>query len=146
MKDARTPTLIQLGMVAVRVPLMLLVPVVVDPDQVVAGLMLGTSTTYLVGWAIGHVALRRRLGLLGTRSSLGPVLRIAAASLVAGLLGWGTVTVTNSALGTSVAGSLGTLLIGTVVVGVAALVGLVLARVPEVREPLAAVRARLGRG
>ena len=27
MKDARTPTLIQLGMVAVRVPLLLLVPV-----------------------------------------------------------------------------------------------------------------------
>ncbi|MGK5113561.1 murein biosynthesis integral membrane protein MurJ, partial [Geodermatophilus sp. CPCC 205506] len=146
MKDARTPTLIQLGMVAVRVPLLLLVPVVVDPDEVVAGLMLATSTTYLVGWALGHLALRRRLGVLGTRSSLGPVLPIAAASLVAGLLGWGTVTVTNSALGTSVAGSLGTLLIGTVVVGVAALAGLVLARVSEVREPLAAVRARLGRG
>ena len=33
MKDARTPTLIQLGMVAVRVPLLLLVPVVVGPER-----------------------------------------------------------------------------------------------------------------
>jgi putative peptidoglycan lipid II flippase len=146
MKDARTPTLIQLGMVAVRVPLLLLVPVVVGPDLVVAGLMLVTSTTYLAGWVLGHVALHRRLGSLDTRAALGPVLRIALASLVAGLLGWVTVLVTNDALGTDVAGSLGTLLIGTVVIGVAALSGIVLARVPEVREPLAAVRARFGRG
>ncbi|MGY1823633.1 murein biosynthesis integral membrane protein MurJ [Geodermatophilus sp. SYSU D00079] len=146
MKDARTPTLIQLGMVAVRVPLLLLVPVVVGPEHVVAGLMLVTSVTYVAGWVLGHVALRRRLGALSTRTTLGPVLRIAAASAVAGLLGWGAVLVTEDALGSSVAGSLGTLLVGTVVIGVVALAGLVLARVPEVREPLTAVRARLGRG
>ena len=44
------------------------------------------------------------------------------------------------------AGGLGTLLIGTVVVGVTTLAGFVLARIPELRVPLAAVRARLGRG
>jgi putative peptidoglycan lipid II flippase len=146
MKDARTPTLIQLGMVAVRVPLLLLVPVVVGPELVVAGLMLVTSITYVAGWVLGHVALKRRLGALHTRATLGPVLRIAAASAVAGLAGWAAVLVTEDALGSSVAGSLGTLLVGTVVIGVVALAGLVLARVPEVREPLAAVRARLGRG
>ncbi|MGY1637088.1 murein biosynthesis integral membrane protein MurJ [Geodermatophilus sp. SYSU D00742] len=146
MKDARTPTLVQLGMVAVRVPLLLLVPVVVGPEHVVAGLMLVTSVTYVAGWVLGHVALRRRMGALHARETLGPVLRIAAASAVAALLGWGTVRVTEDALGSSLAGSLGTLLIGTVVIGVVALAGLVLTRVPEVREPLAAVRARLGRG
>jgi putative peptidoglycan lipid II flippase len=146
MKDARTPALIQLGMVAVRVPLLLLVPVVVGPELVVAGLMLVTSVTYVAGWVLGHVALKRRLGVLHTRATLGPVLRIAVASAVAGLVGWGAVLVTENALGSSVAGSLGTLLVGTVVIGVVALAGLVLARVPEIREPLAAVRARLGRG
>ncbi|MGY1690122.1 murein biosynthesis integral membrane protein MurJ [Geodermatophilus sp. SYSU D01105] len=146
MKDARTPTLLQLGMVAVRVPLLLLVPVVVDPEHVVAGLMLVTSVTYVAGWVLGHVALSRRLGGLGAAGTLGTVLRVAAASAVAALVGWVVVRVTDDALGTSVGGSLGTLLIGTVVIGVAALVGIVLARVPETREPLAAVRARLGRG
>src|SRR4029450_9907265 len=58
MKDARTPTLIQVGMVAIRVPLLLLVPVVVGPDQVVAGLMVVTSLTYVAGWLIGHHTLR----------------------------------------------------------------------------------------
>ncbi|WP_233495795.1 murein biosynthesis integral membrane protein MurJ [Geodermatophilus sp. TF02-6] len=146
MKDARTPTLVQLGMVAVRVPLLLLVPVVVEPGQVVAGLMLVTSLTYVAGWGIGQAALRRRLGDVDGGRTRGPVLRIAAASLVAGLLGWAAVAVTDAAFGTSVRGSLGTLLVGTVVVGGAALAGIVVARVPEIREPLAAVRSRLGRG
>ncbi|MGY1672748.1 murein biosynthesis integral membrane protein MurJ [Geodermatophilus sp. SYSU D00710] len=146
MKDARTPTLIQVGMVLVRVPLLLLVPAVVGPEHVVAGLMLATSLTYLAGWVFGHVALQRRLGGLRTRETLGPVLWMVLASVVAGLLGWLVTGVTEDAFGTSVAGSLGTLVIGTVVVGVTALAGFVLARVPELREPLAAVRARLGRG
>src|SRR4029453_6116639 len=88
MKDARTPTLIQVGMIAVRVPLLLLVPVLVGPDQVVAGLMVVTSLTYVAGWAIGHYMLRRRLGSLRTRETFGPVARVFAASAVAGAAGW----------------------------------------------------------
>jgi putative peptidoglycan lipid II flippase len=146
MKDARTPTLIQVGMVVVRVPLLLLVPALVEPEHVVAGLVLATSITYVAGWVLGHIALQRTLGGMRTRETLGPVLRMVLAAVVAGLVGWLVVEVTEDAFGTSVTGSLGTLVIGTVVVGVTALAGFVLARVPELREPLAAVRARLGRG
>ncbi|MGY1744655.1 murein biosynthesis integral membrane protein MurJ [Blastococcus sp. SYSU D00695] len=146
MKDARTPTLIQVGMVAVRVPLLLAVPAVVDPEHVVAGLMLVTSVTYVAGWVLGHVALTRRLGALDTGSTLVPVLRVTAASLGAALVGWGVTIVSRSTLGPSVAGSLGTLLIGTVAIGVAAVVGMLIARVPEVTGPLSAVLARRGRG
>ena len=81
-----------------------------------------------------------------TRETLGPVVRIAGVSAAAGLLGWAVVAVLGHVLGTSVAGSLVTLLVGTVVIGVAVAAGFVVARVPEVREPLAAVRARLGGG
>jgi putative peptidoglycan lipid II flippase len=146
MKDARTPTLIQCGMVAVRVPLLIAVPAVVGPDHVVAGLMLVTSVTYLAGWVIGDLALRRRLGGLRGRETFGPVLRIALASLVAGLVGWVVVRLTDDLFGTTTAGSLATVLVGTVVIGGAALAGLVVSRVPEIREPLAAVRSRTGRG
>jgi putative peptidoglycan lipid II flippase len=146
MKDARTPTLIQLGMIAVRVPLLLLVPALVDPDHVVAGLMLVTSLTYLAGWFLGALALRRRLGALRTRETLGPVLKIALVSAVAGGVGWLVKNVTDDVLGTSVTGSLATVLIGTVVIGGVAIAGLVVARVPEIQEPLAALRARKGRG
>ncbi|WP_254920759.1 murein biosynthesis integral membrane protein MurJ [Blastococcus mobilis] len=146
MKDARTPTLIQIGMVAVRVPLLLAVPAVVGPDLVVAGLMLVTSITYVVGWVIGDVALRRRLGGLRTRETFGPVLRMAAAALIAGGAGLLVRNVTDDLVGTSATGSLVTVLVGTVVIGGVALAGLVLARVPEIKQPLAAIRARTGRG
>src|SRR6185312_8348346 len=76
MKDARTPTLIQLGMVGVRVPLLLLVPVVAGPELVVSGLMLVTSITYVAGWVIGDLALRRRLGGLATKETFEPVARM----------------------------------------------------------------------
>jgi putative peptidoglycan lipid II flippase len=146
MKDARTPTFIQLGMVAVRVPLLLLVPVLVTPDHVVAGLMLATSITYVAGWVIGDFALRRRLGALRTRETFGPLARIAAVSVVAGAAGWLVRNVTDDLFGTSTAGSLAAVLVGTVVIGGVALAGLAVARVPELAEPLAAVRARMGRG
>jgi putative peptidoglycan lipid II flippase len=146
MKDARTPTLIQLGMVAVRVPLLLVVPAVVEPESVVAGLMLVTSLTYVAGWVIGDLALRRKLGGLRTRETFGPLARMVAASVVAGLVGRLVLEVTDDLFGSSAAGSLAKVLIGTVVIGGVALAGLVVARVPEIREPLEAVRARRGRG
>ena len=39
--------------------------------------MLVTSITYVAGWVIGDLALRRRLGGLRTRETFGPVARIA---------------------------------------------------------------------
>jgi putative peptidoglycan lipid II flippase len=147
MKDARTPTLIQIGMVTVRVPLLLAVPAVVEPDAVVSGLMLVTSVTYVAGWVIGDVALRRRLGSgLLKRETFGPVLRMTAAAVVAGGAGLLVRNVTDDLVGTSPTGSLVTVLVGTVVIGGVALAGLVVARVPEIKEPLAALRARTGRG
>jgi putative peptidoglycan lipid II flippase len=146
MKDARTPTLIQAGMVAVRVPLLLLVPALVEPDHVVAGLTVATSLTYVAGWVIGDLVLRRRLGGLHTRETFVPVARVLAVSAVAGAVGWVVTNVTEDVVGTSAAGSLVTVLVGTVVIGGVALAGLVVARVPEIREPLEALRARLGRG
>jgi putative peptidoglycan lipid II flippase len=146
MKDARTPTLIQIGMVCVRVPLLIAVPAVVAADHVVAGLMLVTSVTYVAGWVLGDVALRRRLGGLRTRETFVPLARMALAAAVAGLVGWLVTRLTDDAFGTTTAGSLGTVVVGTVVIGGAALAGLVVTRVPEIREPLAAIRARMGRG
>src|SRR3712207_4743297 len=132
-------------MFSVRVPLLLLVPVVVPPERVVAGLMLVTGLTYVAGWLIGHAVLHRRLGTLDNRATLIPVVRVALVAVVAGLLGWLAVSLADGALGQSTAGSLATVLLGTVVIGVTTLLGFVLARVPEVQEPLTAVRARLGR-
>ncbi|SCX58991.1 putative peptidoglycan lipid II flippase [Klenkia marina] len=144
MKDARTPTLIQVVMVAVRVPLLLLVPAVVEPEHVVAGLVVATSLTYVAGWVAGDLALRRKLGAVRTGDTAGPVVKLAVVSAVAGGIGWGAVHLVQGVAGTSVAGSLVTLLVGSLVIGVVVVVGVVLVKVPEVSGPVAAVRARLG--
>jgi putative peptidoglycan lipid II flippase len=85
------------------------------------------------------------MGSLRTRQTVASLLRMGVISLAAAILGWLVVKLTSHVLGTTVAGSLGTLLVGTVVIGAAAVGGLLLARVPELQEPLAAVRARLSR-
>jgi putative peptidoglycan lipid II flippase len=144
MKDARTPTLIQVAMVAVRVPLLLLVPVLVGPEHVVAGLMIATSATYVAGWLVGGLALRHRLGVRSGPEAGRTVARMALVSAVAAVLGWAAVSLAGRALGTSVPGSLGTVVLGTVVIGSAVVAGAVVVGVPEVRAALTGVRARLG--
>ena len=94
---------------------------------------------------IGQVALRRRFGDLRTRETLGPVARVALVSVVAGGVGWFVLRMIGLD-GASMAGSLARVLVGTVVIGAAALAGLVVARVPELQGPLATVRSRIGRG
>jgi putative peptidoglycan lipid II flippase len=145
MKDARTPTLIQLGMVVVRVPLVLLVPVLVEPRHVVAGLMLATSLTFVAGWVIGDVALRRRLDRTRSSDAADSVVRMTVVTGVAGALGWAAVSLAGRTFGDSIPGSLGTVVLGTVVIGSAVVAGAVVAGVPELRDALAGVRARLGR-
>ena len=145
MKDARTPTLIQVAMVAVRVPLLLLVPVLVGPEHVVAGLMMATSATYVAGWVIGAVVLQRKLGVRANREAGQTVARMALVSAVAAVLGWVAVSLAGRSLGESVPGSLGAVVLGTVVIGSAVVAGAVAVGVPELRDALAGVRARLGR-
>ena len=132
-------------MVAVRVPLLLLVPVLVGPEHVVAGLMIATSVTYAVGWVVGSIALDRRLGVRSNGEAGQTVARMALVSTVAGVLGWAAVSLAGRSLGESVPGSLGTVLLGTVVIGSAVVAGAVAVGVPEVRAALGGVRARLGR-
>jgi putative peptidoglycan lipid II flippase len=127
------------------VPLLIALPAVVEPRHVVAGIMLITSASYVVGWVIGQVALRRRFGDLRTRETFGPVARVALVSAVAGGVGWFVLRVLELD-GASMAGSLAGVLVGTVVIGATALAGLVVVRVPELQGLLASVRARIGRG
>ena len=90
--DSRTPTLIQLFTVAVKIPLMLVCPLVLAPSDVVLGLAAANSFSFVSGTALGQVLIRRRLG----SASTGPVLATTGRTLVASMLGvapaWITVT------------------------------------------------------
>ena len=64
--------------------------------------MLVTSVTYVAGWVIGDLALRRRLGALAAaRDARAGARAWPRCPLVAGLLGWLVLNVTDDLLGTS---------------------------------------------
>ncbi|MDN5918814.1 MAG: murein biosynthesis integral membrane protein MurJ [Pseudonocardia sp.] len=88
MTDSRTPTLIQIGMIAVKIPLLLLCPVLLPVEQVVLGLAAANGLSFVVGAVIGQVLLARRLGRVRTREVLSTLWRTTAASIVGAALAW----------------------------------------------------------
>ncbi len=144
MTDSRTPTLLQLVIVGVKVPLLLAAPLVLPPDRVVLGLAAANGASFVVGAVLGQVLLRRRLGRLGTVGVLGALARMALAAVLAALAAFGLVTLLDPALD-----GLAAVARAWVELAVAAGVGLpvavaamLLLRVPE----LAALRRRTPRG
>jgi putative peptidoglycan lipid II flippase len=91
MKDARTPTLIQLVMVLVKIPMLLLCPVLLSAGDVVLGLAAANSASFIVGAVVGQVWLRHRLGALDTSSMAVTFGKTAVASTFGGLAGAGLV-------------------------------------------------------
>lgn len=83
MKDARTPTLIMVGMMVVKVSLSLLAPLVLSSGAVVYGLTFANSASFVLGWIAGEVCLRRRLGDLGSKQVGVTLVRGALAALAA---------------------------------------------------------------
>lgn len=147
MHDARTPTLINMFMVAVKVPLMLACPLVLEPDRVVLGLALINSLSFVVGAVVGEVWLRARLGRLET----GRVLVTVAKTGAAGLVVAGVVLAVERGIASLIGDTVGpvtlawvTLLVGGVVGAIVAVLAMAVLRVAELRPALAKL-ANLGR-
>ncbi len=142
--DSRTPTLIQLVVVGVKVPLLLACPAFLPPEQVVLGLAAANGASFVVGAVIGQVLLHRRLGRLGTGRIIGTIARTTAAALAGGLVALGAVSALRAgplAQLTPVAAAWATLGVTLVVMTPIVLVAMRLLRVHEL-DPL---WARLGR-
>lgn len=100
LKDARTPTLIMLVMVSVKVALTYLTPLVLPSADVVYGVLFANSLSFVVGWVVGELWLRRRIGPLrsGVSVTLGKTLLAAAAA-------GGTAELVRSTMPNGVAGA-----------------------------------------
>jgi len=88
MTDSRTPTLIMLVIVVVKIPLLLLSPVLLAPEDVVLGLVAANSLSFVVGAVVGQVVIARRLGHVRSREVLSTLWRTVAASVVACGVAW----------------------------------------------------------
>ncbi|MEJ3655822.1 murein biosynthesis integral membrane protein MurJ [Actinomycetes bacterium KLBMP 9759] len=98
MTDSRTPTMIQLFTVAVKIPLMLACPALLPPEDVVLGLVAANSASFIAGAALGQVLLRSRLGAVPTGAVLSTIGRALVASLLAVLLARGAVALLTGPL------------------------------------------------
>lgn len=139
--DSRTPTLLQLVIVVVKIPLLLAAPLVLPPEWVVLGLAAANGLSFVVGWVLGQILLQRRLGPLGTGVVLGVLVRVAVASVFGAAVAFGAVLLIGPVLPAMgpVAGSWVELMIATVIGGPAVGVAMLALRVPEV----AALRRRV---
>lgn len=133
MADARTPTMINAVMVAVKVPLLLACPVFLDDADVVLGLTAANSLSCVVGAMVGQVWLRRRLGRVETKRSLLTLRNclVSAVPAVAAVLALRAVTDFNG-----VAGAWLDLVLTTVIVGVVMGLALIGLRTPELTDAL----------
>ena len=135
MRDGRTPTLINIFMVGTKVLIVVIAASTVHGSAHIAeALTAGTSASYVVGAIVGHVALSRRLGLLGFRRVGRTVFQVGVASVVGAVAAALVVVGAESALGTGHVGSLVALVGGSVIgLGVLAVVAWRI-RIPEIQD------------
>jgi putative peptidoglycan lipid II flippase len=132
MKDARTPTLIMMIMMAIKVPLSYLCPHVLDPRAVVYGLTFVNSLTFVVGVVIGDLWLRSRLGRLGTTAILRTLIKTLVASVWGAAAALGIARLLRAGLGpTSTGGAWLSLILGGVAAAVVTFGLMMLLRVRE---------------
>ncbi|MDN5859976.1 MAG: murein biosynthesis integral membrane protein MurJ [Pseudonocardia sp.] len=90
--DSRTPALIQLVSVGVKVPLLLLCPLLLAPRDVVLGLVVANGLSFVVGAVVGQLLLRRKLGSVRSAEVANTAWRTLLASAGATAVAWLVVT------------------------------------------------------
>ncbi|HET8660066.1 MAG TPA: murein biosynthesis integral membrane protein MurJ [Micromonosporaceae bacterium] len=144
--DTRTPALVNLPVVAVRVGVQLILAAVLAPVLVAAGLMLGNAVSFVLAAFASGVLLRRRVGPIGLRRILSTFGKAALAALGAAVAGLVAVRLVGAGFddGARLASFIQLAAGGAAIV--AAYVGLALAlRMGEVADVVGMVRRRLPR-
>jgi putative peptidoglycan lipid II flippase len=99
MKDARTPTLIQAIIVAVRIALLYAFLDISPKDKLAVGVSIAMSLSFVVGAIVGQVWLRIRLGRLRTGYTLWTVCLTVVASALGVAIAVGVSTLVIKVLG-----------------------------------------------
>lgn len=135
LSDARTPTVIMLVMTVAKVLMAVALPALLEPENIVYGLTFVNSFTFIIGWLVGEIWLRFRLGQLGSRRFIRTLAKTLLASVLGGLL----CALSVSAVGSLMSGPANALtgwlqlLVGSVV-GFGSIFGLMsVLRVPELQ-------------
>ncbi|MDQ3406034.1 MAG: murein biosynthesis integral membrane protein MurJ [Actinomycetota bacterium] len=146
MKDARTPTLIMVVMTVVKIPLLYMCGAVMDPKQVVIGVMLVNSLTFIVGAVLGQMWLWVRLGNLHSKKMIAVIFKSVVAGVAGVLAGWLVSKFVVSGPVDSWAKAAVALGIQGLLAGIVAFGVLALLRVPELKPATSRITRLVRRG
>lgn len=146
MPDTKTPALLNIPVVVLRVAIdLLLYAVILSASWVAAGLMFGNAISFVFSAAMGYWLLRRRIGRLGLTSVLTSLAKLTGAALIAAVPTLLVAILLEHFLGLGKLGSLVGLVVGGIVLVAVYLAAAVALRVREVNQVWGMVRSRLGR-
>ncbi|MER7440244.1 murein biosynthesis integral membrane protein MurJ [Micromonospora avicenniae] len=144
--DTRTPALVNIPVVALRVLLQVGLYLAFSATFAAAGMMLGNAISYVAAAVISAILLRPRVGAIGISAIMRTIGRVVVAALGAALVGFLVVTLLP---GDSAQLSRGEavlqLVIGGAAIGVTYLALAMALRIGEITEVVGMVRRRLGR-
>lgn len=139
-RDARTPTLINIFMVTVKIVIVLIASQTLSGPQVIESLSVATSTSYVVGAYVGYLLLRRRYGNLGFSTVASTVWRACTASAMGALVAYLCVLASEHIIGTGRSAAALALVTGSVLGGALYLLIARAMDLTELREILDSVR------
>ncbi|GAA2334624.1 murein biosynthesis integral membrane protein MurJ [Saccharopolyspora halophila] len=148
LSDARTPTLIMVVMTVAKVLLAVVVAWTLPHETVVYGLTFVNSATFVVGWLVGEMWLRHRLGPLGSSRFLKTLGKSLIASTIGGFAAWGVSQGIDALIpGPAGAGTGWLQLLAGSAVGFAVIFGVMsILRVAELQPAIGRVTGLLRRG
>lgn len=144
-KDARTPTLINVAIVAFRLAICFIVPAILPAHQVVIGLAVANSLSFVVGLVLGDVLLRKRFGPLGTGRLVRTSTQMLIASVIGGFVAWLALFVITHELGSGRAGYTLATIVGCLAGGAVAFIVAMRMRVEDLAAAVGRIRQQLGR-
>jgi putative peptidoglycan lipid II flippase len=143
--DTKTPALVNIPVVALRVAVQVGLFAVLTAQTVAAGLMLGNAVSYLAAALAFAVLLRRRIGPLGARRILLTFGKVLAAALISGGVGYGVLLLLPGDDPTDRVTAIVELVVAGAAIGLTYLGLAMLLRIREISDVLGLVRRRLGR-
>ncbi len=145
MPDTKTPALVNLPVVGVRILLDVILYFALPLALVDAGLMLGNAISYVLAAVIGYQLLRRRIGLLAIGDTMRALGKLVVAALIAAIPAWLLSLLVQHELGNGKVGAVAALIVGAIVLGVAYVGAGLLMKARDITDVAGMVRARFGR-
>jgi putative peptidoglycan lipid II flippase len=145
MPDTRTPALVNIPVVALRIAADVLFLLLLPAAWVAVGLTVGNTLSFVFGVVLGYWLLRRRIGRIGLRQIAATLVRLVVASVLAAVPATLAVLASYALLGDGKVGNFVALVVGGGVLLGAYVAAALALRIQEVRELSTMVRVRLGR-